>query len=430
MTEAHPRHSFRELSRFDIDRLSANDFECLREFNDPNTAFIMEVDFHVPRHLEDALAQFPPGPERLQLNETMLSQGQLEFMAENPDLSNPLGAERLILSLYPKTNYVIHSELLRMYLRLGVKVTKIHKGYVFYQDNAIASYINSNVEDRAKEIDEVLRNLIKLVLNSNFGYSIRAVWNDVDVRVARSPAEAEKYLCYPRFAGLVQVDEYVTFFIFKPGAVTIKLNYYFGWSVLERSKLRLYTYFYGPLSDMFVDRRLTLHYVDTDSYILSCALREGESDVFHIIKQNEEFFDLSNLHHDHPCFSMKNKGIAGLLKFEIPESEIWKFCGLCVKMYAVLPYKESLIKKKCKGVTNIARQKFTFQNYVDCIFKKKVQWVSMNLIRSRQQKLYTITLNKIGLSALNLKVYYLDEFGLQSVPFGHSLSMQPQGPMM
>ena len=93
--------------------------------------------------------------------------------------------------------------------------------------------------------------------------------------------------------------------------------------------------------------------------------------MYHIIKQNEDFFDLRNLPRDHPCFSMKHKGVAGLLKFEIPESEVWKFCGLCVKMYAVLPYDESLIKKKGKGVTNIAIQKFTFQSYVDCLFKKR-----------------------------------------------------------
>jgi len=53
--------------------------------------------------------------------------------------------EKLVQILYPKKNYVIHYRALQLYMKMGMKVIKIHGGIKFWQFPWMKEYIEENI---------------------------------------------------------------------------------------------------------------------------------------------------------------------------------------------------------------------------------------------------------------------------------------------
>ncbi|CAN8026734.1 unnamed protein product, partial [Ixodes persulcatus] len=93
-----PCANFRWLDREEIDALH---FQQVPD--DVPEGYILEVDLDFPRELHDSHADFPLAPEKR-------------------------GSERkLLLTFYPKRNYIIHYRNLKLYLGLGLKLKVIHR---------------------------------------------------------------------------------------------------------------------------------------------------------------------------------------------------------------------------------------------------------------------------------------------------------------
>ena len=58
--------------------------------------------------------------------------------------------EKLIPNLSPKTKYVIHHRALQEYIRLGLKVTKIHRVIEFNEKAWLKPYIELNTRMRQR----------------------------------------------------------------------------------------------------------------------------------------------------------------------------------------------------------------------------------------------------------------------------------------
>ena len=88
----------------------------------------------------------------------MYTRSRLEYPEELHDARNdyPLAPEsvkvgtvhKLIPNLNNKTKYVVHCENLKMYERMGIKVTKIHRGIKFIQRPWLKKYIDLNTKLR------------------------------------------------------------------------------------------------------------------------------------------------------------------------------------------------------------------------------------------------------------------------------------------
>ena len=89
---------------------------------------ILEVDLEYPTELHDLHNEYPLAAERLTIGRV----------------------EKLVPNLNDKTNYVIHHETLKLYISLGLKVTKIHKGITFNESPWLAKYIRMNTALRTK----------------------------------------------------------------------------------------------------------------------------------------------------------------------------------------------------------------------------------------------------------------------------------------
>ena len=75
----------------------------------------------------------------------------------------------------------------------------------------------------------------------------------------------------------------------------------------------MYDRFYDKMKSYFGRDNLELHYLDTDSFILSFKLIKSLTEDLKIFKKD---FDFSDLHPSHELYSNDNKEVIGKMKLE------------------------------------------------------------------------------------------------------------------
>ena len=53
---------------------------------------------------------------------------------------------KLVCNLYDKKNYVVHIRVLKQALNHGLKLKKVHKAFVFYQEPWLKIYTDMNIK--------------------------------------------------------------------------------------------------------------------------------------------------------------------------------------------------------------------------------------------------------------------------------------------
>ena len=72
----------------------------------------------------------------------------------------------------------------------------------------------------------------------------------------------------------------------------------------------MYSTYYDILQPYFGIENIQLHYIDTDSFVLSLNTKNIIQDLHNL----KEYFDFSNLNEDHELFSNVNKKVLGKFK--------------------------------------------------------------------------------------------------------------------
>ena len=102
---------------------------------------------------------------------------------------------------------------------------------------------------------------------------------------------------------------------------------------------------------------------------------------------------------------------------------IKEFVGLRPKMYSLL-YSDNNAQvkmKSAKGIArNVTRRVLRHTDYKQCLLLKKQKMASMKQIRSYSHNIFSVKLNKIGLSSYDDKRYLLSN-GCDSLAYGHYL---------
>ena len=142
-----------------------------------NQPCILEVSLTYPEKLHDLHNDYPLAPERITVNKV----------------------EKLIPNLNDKTKYVIHHETLKLYLSLGLKLTKIHRGITFKESAWLKPYIDLNTDLRAKATNDFEKDFFKLMNNSVFGKTMENIRNRVDIRLVTRESQAKKLTCKPNY---------------------------------------------------------------------------------------------------------------------------------------------------------------------------------------------------------------------------------------
>ena len=142
MSQSLPTSGFRFLSNEEMDKFAVADLDD----NAPD-GYIMEVDLKYRTNLHNLHNSYPLAPERLTIDETMLSPLQKTFPQ-----SYLKSSTKLTPNLRDKTHYVVHYRNLKSYLEQGLILTKIHKVLTFKQSPGLKEYIDFNSLFRATSL--------------------------------------------------------------------------------------------------------------------------------------------------------------------------------------------------------------------------------------------------------------------------------------
>ena len=213
------------------------------------------------------------------------------------------------------------------------------------------------------------------------------------------------------FNGIHKSYENCDSYTFKQNEVLMDKPIYLGFSVLELSKLLMYETYYDKLQPYFRQENTQLHYMDTDSFVLSVNTK----DIIKDLKNLEDIFHFSNLDENHELFSNKNKKVIGNFKIETPKN-IWidEFICLRTKMYAFKCGGDS--KNKLKGISKSQSKNIKFEEYKKCLDGEKYQHECDNyIIRSINQEMVLQKAKKSTLSIFDDKRCYINN--IESVPW-------------
>ena len=381
MSRKLPTHGFRWMSEKSLD-------------NWENMPCILEVDLEYPHDLHDLHNDYPLAPERLEIN----------------------GVCKLIPNLSDKKKYVVHYEALKLYVKYGLKITKIHRGITFQERAWLKDYIDMNTRLRTNSKNNFESNFFKLMNNSVFGKTIENIRKRTDIKLATTQKQVEKYIYQPNYVHRTTFSDNLVAIHMARTKLYFNKPVYLGMCILDLSKTLMYEFHYKYIKKKYGDKAELL-FTDTDSLMYEIETEDFYKDITPDVRTK---FDTSNYPKEHPSGieTGVNKKVIGLMKDECGGKIITKFVGLRAKNYSfVCDYTEH---KKCKGVKKcVTKNNISFKDYEDCLFGNIKQLrKKMNVFKSRLHDVYTEEVNKIALSANDDKRVILDD-GIHTLAHGH-----------
>ena len=142
-------------------------FDFMSVPDDGPEGYILEVDLAYPEELHGAHSDYPLCPESAVIEPNDLSPYTVS-LAEKLGVK-PSGRRKLLGTLKGKERYALHYRNLKLYVRLGMRVKKIHRVISFTQSRWLKPYIDFNTDQRKKAANEIEKDFFKLMNNSVFG---------------------------------------------------------------------------------------------------------------------------------------------------------------------------------------------------------------------------------------------------------------------
>ena len=204
---------------------------------------------------------------------------------------------KLICDWSDKKNYLIQYRMLKFYVRHGMIVDKVHEIISFSQSRWLEKYINFNTQKRNQAVNDFEKDFYNLLNNAFYGKTMQNVRNRLKIKFVKKDDYREiiKQQSKLTFNGIHKSYENCDSYTFKQNEVLMEKPIYLGFSVLVLSKLLMYETYYDKLQPYFGQENIQLHYMDTDSFVLSV----NTTDIIKNLKDLEDLFDFSNLDKNH-----------------------------------------------------------------------------------------------------------------------------------
>ena len=323
---------------------------------------------------------------------------------------------KLIPNLGNKKKYILHYENLKQYLKLGLKLTHIHRGIKFKESPWLKQYISLNTKLRTEAKNDFEKDFFKLMNNAVFGKTMENIRNRVDIKLVNNKIQAEKLSAKPNFKHCNIFSEDLVAIHMKKTKLDFDKPVYLGMCILDLSKTLMYDFHYNYIKKKYGDKAKLL-LTDTDSLMYEIQTEDFYKDISGDVKDR---FDTSGYPSDHPSGipSGFNKKVLGMFKDEVNGDIIDEFVGLRAKLYSYKMF-EGEESKKCKGVKkSVVKKSITHEDYKKCLLTGKEQLRKQNIIRSYKHEVYTEEVNKVALSASDDKRYILED-GINTLALGH-----------
>ena len=191
-------------------------------------------------------------------------------------------------------------------------------------------------------------------------------------------------------------DEHLVAVHMKKTEVYFNKPIYVGQAILDLSKTLMFDFHYNFIRKKY-SNKAELLFTDTDSLYL-IQMDDFYSDIKKDVKRK---FDTSEYPENHPSGIKPgvNKKVIGKFKDEVGGKQITHFIGLRPKLYTFKVENKGEILK-AKGVKkNVIKKSLSFEDYKKCPFTEEKIMKEMNIIRSQNHDIYSMTVNKVALSA-------------------------------
>ncbi|XP_063934705.1 uncharacterized protein LOC135146499 [Zophobas morio] len=272
MSQCLPYGKFEFVENFNIS-------DILDTSDNSTTGYIIECDLDYPVDLHEIHSDLPLAPEHM-----------------IPPISRSK-LKKLLLTLYPKKNYVIHYRNLKMYIKFGMKIKCVHRVLKFEQSAWLKEYIDLNTRLRQQAKNDFEKDFFKLMINAIYGKCMENVRKHRDIRLV------SKWEGRWGVRSLISKPNFHSSVVFDDDSAIIEMNI---------SKTFLYEFHYGYIKETF-NNNAKLLYTDTDSLIYEFHV----GDIYEYIKKDSHRFDTS----DYDLYNVygieqKNKKVPGLMKDE------------------------------------------------------------------------------------------------------------------
>ena len=381
----------------------------MEDLNDEeDDGYIYEMDLHYPIRLHSQHDDYPLASESLVIEGSMYSPVQSSvFPGSSPK-------RKLAPNLMDKKRYVVHYRNLKLYVQLGLIITKIHCVLTFKQTPWLKSYIEFNTHQRTLSDSRFLKDFFKLMNNSVFGKTQENLRKRVQVSIVTDAAVLRKMVATPVFCRGIPIRDCLTVVQCKEQTLTLNRSIYVGFTVLELSKLHMYNFHYNHMKAIYPHAyQLKLLFTDTDSLTYAVQTDNIYEDM---AEDAATKYDFSEYPADHPLYNTYNKKALGYFKDELNSIPMEVFVGLRPKCYAFkctgkvvgnkLVHSSPVEKKISKGVKRkVKDEHLHFNHYLDALENFKLFVCKQNLISSTAHTVRTSDVHqrKIGLTAFDTK---------------------------
>ena len=170
-----------------------------------------------------------------------------------------------------------------------------------------------------------------------------------------------------------------------------------GQAILDLSKPFMFDFHYNYIRKKY-ENKAELLFTDTDSLMYLIQTEDFYQDINKDIKKK---FDTSDYLENHTSGIKTgvNKKVIGKFKDEAAGKQITHFVGLRPKLYTYKIEEEGETRKG-KGVKkNVIKKSLSFEDCKKCLFTEEEVMKEMNIIRSQNHEIFSMTVNKVALSA-------------------------------
>jgi len=255
MSQPLPTGNFRFLSEHEIENL-----DLLNVADDNPTGYIVQVDLAYPPELHELHNDYPLAPESVLITRDMLSPYAKSFEERH------ILTEKLVPNLRDKNMYVTHYVNLKLYVRLGMRVKRIHRVLEFAQSPWIKPYIDFNTDMRKHATTTFEKDFYKLMNNSVFGKSLENIRNRVNITLCNDEIKAKKLIALPTFKHAEIINSNLVMIHRMKAKIYQNKPIYTGFSILELSKAHMYRFHYDVMLAKY-GLNCRLLFTDTDSFV-------------------------------------------------------------------------------------------------------------------------------------------------------------------
>ena len=317
---------------------------------------------------------FPMALQKVKINYKQLGEYTRSRMSKDHENKT---YERLTGHHNEKKKQLYDAQSLQQFVAKGLIIKEVHGAYAFKQEIFLKNYILKNIQKRKLSRNSMESSMYKLMNNAIFGKMLCNALNYSNkTYVCRDKYNFMKRICSESFVNYHVLRANRVLIISRKRTIRLRHPNYVGFSILEKARRAMKTFFYDNILVLLEGRNVKLLYSDTDSFVLKYYLwlDKYTDDAYFRAKfealsrlKDAGILDTSNFPKNHPLYDVSLKGALFALKSENPRYIYGEWVGIAPKVYTFIfiGYHVNKITKKIKAHVN---EKFAVSDALNYLF--------------------------------------------------------------